>query len=131
MPLSVGRLCVTNQVEFRLRNSIMKWSCFRFFGCLTALLWVVSLEVHAQVIISEFMASNSGTLQDEDGDTPDWIELFNTSSTAVNLAGWALTDDPGTLKQWIFPTVNLPAKGFLVVFASAKDRRVAGSPLHT
>ena len=36
------------------------------------------------VIISEFMASNSTGLQDEDSDYEDWIELFNQSSILQN-----------------------------------------------
>src|SRR5436309_2946766 len=103
----------------------------RSFWLLSLLLVSISVRLQGQVIISEFMASNSGTLRDEDNDTSDWIEIFNTSSSTVDLNGWALTDNPSLPKQWIFPSVNLGAKGFLVVFASAKDRRVVGSPLHT
>src|SRR5262245_52054563 len=109
----------------------MKLKFIRPFWSVWILLVCVSMKLPAQVIISEFMASNSSTLRDEVGDSSDWIEIFNTSSSTVNLNGWALTDDPGTPRLWIFPNVNLPAKGFLVVFASAKDRRVVGANLHT
>lgn len=85
----------------------------------------------AQVRITEFMASNSHTLADEDGDYPDWIEIQNTSGAPVNLQNWSLTDKAGTPFKWLFPATNIAANSFLVVFASAKDRRVAGSPLHT
>jgi len=83
------------------------------------------------VIISEFLADNSGGLLDEDGDTPDWIEIYNSGSTTVNLNGWYLTDDAANLTKWSFPATNISAGGFLVVFASGKDRRVPGAPLHT
>jgi CotH kinase protein/Fn3 associated/Lamin Tail Domain/Immunoglobulin domain/Chitobiase/beta-hexosaminidase C-terminal domain/Bacterial TSP3 repeat len=83
------------------------------------------------VSITEFMARNKSTLADEDGDYADWIELHNDGSVPVNLEGWHLTDDPGDLGKWTFPAVNLPASGWLVVFASGKDRALAGSPLHT
>jgi hypothetical protein len=42
-----------------------------------------------------------------------------------------LTDAPSNLRKWQFPGTNLPPAGFLVVFASEKDRRVPGAPLHT
>src|SRR5439155_24923827 len=58
-------------------------------------------------------------------------ELYNGGNAAVNLGGWYLTDDPATLTKWAFPGTNIAAKGFMVVFASGKDRRVAGLPLHT
>ncbi|MFT4641920.1 MAG: hypothetical protein ACI8T1_005264 [Verrucomicrobiales bacterium] len=32
-----------------------------------------------EVVISEFMAVNSGSLNDEDGQASDWIELLNTT----------------------------------------------------
>jgi len=82
------------------------------------------------LVITEFMAENDNTLDDEDGDSSDWIEIFNAGTNTVNLNGWALTDglgDPG----WRFPATNLPVNSFIVVFASGKDRRVAGRPLHT
>ncbi|MCI0353016.1 MAG: lamin tail domain-containing protein, partial [Acidobacteriales bacterium] len=77
---------------------------------------------HAAVRISEFMAENDGGLRDPDGDTPDWIEIQNDSSSAVNLGGWHLTDSETNLTKWTFPALTLPAHGFLVVFASGKDR---------
>src|SRR3954470_17904720 len=86
---------------------------------------------HAQVIISEFMASNSKTLADQDGQFSDWIELHNETAGTINLDGWFLTDDPNDLNKWRFPATNLFANGYLVVFASSKDRAVAGSELHT
>ena len=82
------------------------------------------------VFISEFLASNNGGLRDEDGDAPDWIEIFNSGSTNVNLNGWFLTDAEANLTKWRFPATNLPPNGFLIVFASGKNRAVAGAPLH-
>src|SRR5262245_54692626 len=49
------------------------------------------------VTITEFVASNSNGLQDEDGSHPDWIEIFNGGATNVNLDGWFLTDSPDNL----------------------------------
>src|SRR5437868_1198413 len=82
------------------------------------------------VFISEFMAVNDSTLQDEDGDFSDWIELHNAGANTVDLAGWFLTDKPSQLTEWSFPETNLPPNGYLIVFASGKDRRVPGAPLH-
>ena len=83
-------------------------------------------------MISEFLASNSGGLHDENGDSPDWIELHNDSASPINLAGWHLTDTPGNPVMWTFPATNLPAGRFLLVFASGKDRPQLGTNfLHT
>ncbi|MGB0774266.1 MAG: lamin tail domain-containing protein [Akkermansiaceae bacterium] len=83
-----------------------------------------------QLLITEFLASNSSGLTDEDGDHSDWIEIHNPSASAVNLNGWHLTDDSGQLSQWTFPAVSLNPGGYLVVFASEKNRAVAGNELH-
>ena len=87
--------------------------------------------LRADVVISEFMADNTGALRDQDGESSDWIEVFNNSTAPVNLAGWSLTDTAGNLRKWLFPATNLLANGYLVVFASGKDRAVAGAELHT
>ena len=44
------------------------------------------------VVINEFMASNSTTARDQDGEYDDWIELYNNSSSAIDLSGYYLTD---------------------------------------
>jgi len=100
---------------------------------LLALLATSAASVRASddVVITEFMAENDGTVEDEDGDTPDWIELYNAGTNGVNLNGWYLTDTPGNLTRWRFPATNLPVNSFLLVFASNKDRRTTGQPLHT
>ncbi len=85
----------------------------------------------SSVVISEFMAINNTTLADEDGDYSDWIELYNSSASTVNLHGWYLTDRATNLTHWKFPSTNLGPSSFMVVFASNKDRRVAGAQLHT
>jgi len=81
--------------------------------------------------IREFLASNSGGLQDEDGDASDWIELENPNRYRLQLAGYFLSDDPDDLHQWPLPDVRIPAGGRLVIFASGKDRRHPAAPLHT
>ncbi len=85
----------------------------------------------AGLVINEFLASNTAGLQDEDGDRSDWIELKNTTAAPINLAGYHLTDDSGNLEKWTLPAVNIGAGGYLVIFASDKNRTVVGQNLHT
>ena len=81
--------------------------------------------------ISEFMAINDTTLMDSDGDYKDWIEIHNDSTSAVNMAGWFLTDNNSDLEKWQFPGVVIEGDERLVVFASNKDRRNPRAELHT
>jgi hypothetical protein len=94
----------------------------------------VALDLRAaesDLIVSELMAANGRTLADEDGDYVDWIEIHNAGDADANLRRWYLTDNWNNRAKWRFPEVVLPAGGYLVVFASGKDRAVAGSELHT
>ena len=85
----------------------------------------------ADVIITEFMASNNGVIDDEDGESSDWIEIYNTGPALVNLDGFYLTDDQTELTKWRIPNVTIAVEDFVVVFASAKDRDDPDSELHT
>jgi hypothetical protein len=100
----------------------------RLLGLLSLLL-ALAAPARAQVVISEFMADNLDTLLDEDGDSSDWIELHNESAGTVNLFGWRLTDDVSGGSDWSLPSVSLQSGGYLIVFASNKDR--VGTELHT
>ena len=84
----------------------------------------------ADVYISEFGAVNEATLVDEDGDSPDWIEIFNAGPDTANLEGWYLTDSNAELRKWSFPARELEPGNFLIVYASDKDRSEPTGPLH-
>lgn len=88
-------------------------------------------EAVSSLLLSEVVTSNVESLLDEDGDSPDWIELHNDGTEAVDLTGHFLTDDRDDLNKWEFPGVSLEAGGFLVVFASGKDRAPAAGEAHT
>lgn len=85
----------------------------------------------SHIHINEAVSRNSGMLADEDGDTPDWIELFNSGEVPVSLAGFGLSDNRDEPFRWVFPDVEIDAGDFLLVFASGKDRAVLDEPLHT
>lgn len=83
-------------------------------------------------IISELLADNETGLRDRDGEFVDWLELYNPDSDPVDLSGYFLTDTPKNLAKWEVPaTTILEPSGFLLLFASGKDRAVAGQQLHT
>lgn len=97
----------------------------------TFLFALLLFPARADVFISEFLANNETGLVDEDGDHSDWIEIHNNGAAAVNLQNWRLTDDSGDLGKWVFPSVDLAPNGFLIVFASNKDRTNPAQSLHT
>ena len=97
-----------------------------------AFLWMVWVPcAAANVILSEFLARNTASIEDKDGDSSDWIEIYNDGEQPVNLFGWHLTDDDGDLAKWTFPELVLLPGEYAVIFASGKDLKVPGEVLHT
>ncbi len=76
----------------------------------------------ADPIISEFMASNSTTLQSKAINSyADWLEIHNTDTVnSIDLSGWYLTNKPtSNLIKFKIPTSTVIApNGYLIVFAS-------------
>ena len=72
-----------------------------------ALLVIISTDLFAQIHINEIMSSNSNTIYTSDGDTPDWIELYNAGSESINLFGYGLSDDVEDPFKWEFPSISI------------------------
>jgi len=78
-----------------------------------------------EIRINELMSSNGANPADENGDFPDWFELFNPTSDAVSLDGWGVSDDVRRPFKWVFRNAVLGAGEHLLLFASGKDRQPA------
>jgi hypothetical protein len=83
--------------------------------------------------LTEIMARNLSTeVPNAASDTfRDWIEVHNPADTPVNLEGWHLTDDPGIPFKWPFPSVEIPANGYLLVMATGTGEPDGQGNLHT
>lgn len=95
--------------------------------------WTYTLDPalgRANVVISEFLASNNSGIRDDFAERSDWIELLNLEAEAVELGGWFLTDDANEPTKWRFPSVTLPAGGYLLVWASERNLTAPAKPLH-
>src|SRR5687767_6576121 len=110
-PRSQGNCC--NQHEYCGANFRSCVTCAiqpLVMRILTASLWagLVMLTLFparaaSLVIISEFMAQNTRSLSDQDGDRSDWIEIYNGNTNAIDLFGWYLTDTTNNYRKWQFP----------------------------
>jgi hypothetical protein len=88
----------------------------------------VSSLVTAQALyINEFMAANTATLADEQGEYDDWLEIFNPGPLDIQMSDYYLTDDLAEPIQWSFPDTLLPAGQYLLVWA---DEDLSQGPLH-
>jgi len=99
-----------------------------FIGVTFAVMFFYSSGVEAQVVINEFLASNSSSIVDPDyNENSDWVELYNAGSTAVDLGGYTLTDNLDDREKWKIPSgTQIKSKGFLLIWADGFN-----SGLHT
>jgi hypothetical protein len=70
--------------------------------------------------INELMADNDSTMVDPDetGAYEDWIEIYNSGTSTVDIGGMYLTDDLADPTKWQIPQgVTVPAGGFVVFWA--------------
>ncbi|NOU46907.1 MAG: T9SS type A sorting domain-containing protein [Bacteroidales bacterium] len=87
-------------------------------------LWVFDADtLTAQVLINEGSNRNYSVMPDEDGDYPDWIELYNAGTEAVNLLNYSLTDNTTNPAKWVFPEIVMQAGEYRTIYCSGKNRR--------
>ena len=88
--------------------------------------------VTGNLYINEVMASNTGTITDENGEFDDWIEIYNGSFLAQDLANSYITDEVGNTMKYQFPlgdnSTLIPSNSFVLVWA---DNSPAQGVLHT
>ena len=82
------------------------------------------------LLITEVQPNNRGEILDEEGRAPDWIELWNPTSTRFDATDWYLTDNPDHLAKWKFPELIVEGGDRLVLFASGSGSS-NGQELHT
>ncbi len=87
------------------------------------LLHLFSTSLYGQgLTINEFMSDNETTILDKDYEFSDWLELYNNSNDSINMLNYYLSDDYKELKKWKFPNFFLAPHGFIIVFASGKNK---------
>ncbi|MFT5054322.1 MAG: hypothetical protein ACI97X_001348 [Oceanospirillaceae bacterium] len=82
---------------------------------------LLPLLTRGQLVINEFMPKNETSIMDIDGDHSDWIEIYNSGSTEIDLSGFHLSDDSSNLGKWTFPSNIILPNAFVLVFASEKN----------
>ncbi|MBI9071220.1 MAG: CotH kinase family protein [Melioribacteraceae bacterium] len=74
------------------------------------------------LIINEFLAQNTSFGKDEAGEFDDWLELYNSADSSINLKGYYLTDNPDNLRKWKFPTSDIILDpGFVLIVWCDED----------
>lgn len=99
--------------------------------------WIICLlllfarDMPGQLIMNEMMASNASTLEDQFNEFPDWIEIYNAGSEAIQLENYWLSDDLSEPRKWNLPGMLLEPGAYYIIFASGRDIRTGLSHWHT
>ena len=80
-------------------------------------------EIHGSgpIRLNELMSKNDSTLADENGLTPDWIEVANIGGSAVNLYGYALAQNAKAANVFRFPDLTLQPGECTIVYADSTE----------
>lgn len=97
-------------------------------ACFMLLLFTLK-NATAQVVINEYSCSNMNGPTDAFGEREDWIELYNTGATAVDLTGYYLSDNDNNPQKWQIPSGSIPANGYKMVYCSGRGL-VSGNEIH-
>ena len=94
----------------------------RIFSLIFLFLTISFLSL-AQLRINEFMASNLSGIEDPMlNQTSDWIELYNSGATSINLSGYYLTDNLNKPDKWPIPVgTMIEAESYLLFWADGQD----------
>ena len=92
----------------------------------------VTLLPGAVPLVNEFSASNSSVIDDDNGNSSDWIEIYNAGEDTIHLGGYSLTDDPTNTTKYVIPNFTFLDGGqYLVIFAGDDADPASGSDLYT
>ncbi|MBQ8654766.1 MAG: lamin tail domain-containing protein [Clostridia bacterium] len=86
-------------------------------------------SLYEGLVISEVMSSNRTAVPDENGEYADWIEIWNSSDRAINIANVGLSDRNDSIR-FLFPDMVLESGGRAIVFCSDTNAAEVGSNFH-
>lgn len=68
------------------------------------------------LFINEWMARNQNTIDDNSGQSDDWVEIYNSSDIAIDLGDYYLTDAATTPTKWQIPKSNIVGPHDFILF---------------
>ena len=75
---------------------------------------------NSALVITEISPLNL-SWQDEDGDDPAWVEIYNAGTEAANLKGYSLVESLEKPRKWVFGDEIIAAKSFRIIFCDKKN----------
>ncbi len=81
------------------------------------------------VKMNEFVIHNGGSVLDEEGNTPPWLEIYNPHDQDIDLSGAFLSDSLFQPEKWSLPEGPesiIPALGYLIIYVDGKADTLGG-----
>ncbi|MBK7966327.1 MAG: lamin tail domain-containing protein [Bacteroidetes bacterium] len=86
------------------------------------LFMLLSQDAKSQLVINEYSTSNLTQFVDDHSDYGDWIEIYNSGTGIVSLAGYHLSDNVTNILKYTFPaTAVIGSNGFMRVWCSGRN----------
>src|ERR1019366_4158208 len=91
-----------------------------------------TLPAFPELWLNEVQAGNvTGPTNNVGAHTP-WVEIFNSGTNALSLAGCYLSDSYTNLTKWAFPTnASIASSNFLVVWCDGQTNQTTTNAPHT
>ena len=82
-----------------------------------------SVSGQNSLVLNEFLSSNvNGLVDTEYGESNDWIEIYNSTDSLIDLSNYFLTDNSADSTFWQFPiNTKIDSGEYLLVWADGKD----------
>jgi len=88
-------------------------------------------SLNSQIVINEYSVSNLESFTDNYGSYEDWFEIYNNSSTPIDIGAYYLSDKINNVTKWQFPENTIIAThGFIKVWATGRNE-ASGNNYHT
>lgn len=72
---------------------------------------------NTELALNEIMANNSFTVSDQNGESDNWIELFNNTLYSIPLTGMYLSNEGGDMDKWTFPDAVIAPGAYFMIWA--------------
>ncbi len=101
------------------RKIIRHWQYgFAAFFIVVIILYLAdALKEDKTIIINEVCSSNFSCVSDNQGNYPDWLELYNASDKDIDLTGYRLSKGADLSAGWLLPERELKSHEYLLIFA--------------
>ncbi len=73
-------------------------------------------DIKYTIYINEYMSHNKNFNYSSNGNSYDFVELYNYGDNDINLEGLSLSDNPDNLNKYIFPNKVVKSHDYLVIY---------------